>query len=60
MLRLYKLNPRENEDYSRAFRVSLNPCEMDMFIRFMYTKVNKAELNNVYLRTLENNERLAA
>jgi hypothetical protein len=34
--------------------------EMDMFIRFMYTKVNKAELNKVYLRTLENNERLAA
>jgi hypothetical protein len=34
--------------------------EMDMFIRFMYTKVKKAELNKVYLRTLENNERLAA
>jgi hypothetical protein len=34
--------------------------EVDMFIQFMYAKVKKAELNKVYLRTLENNERLAA
>ena len=59
--RLYNYVEVEHVVGPSPFRLKkFHMTQVDMFIQFMYTKVNKAELNKVYLRTLENIERLAA